>query len=258
VSRVRIAASVLAVLLAVRAAHARAAAHAEPAAAPIDQQTVVSRGKKRTYALYVPKSLARENPAPLIVAMHGSTSNGKTMVERWTDIADAHGAIVAGPDATDDKIWRSPEDGPLFLKDVVDDVAKSHAIDGRRIYIFGHSAGANFALQMAVLESELFAAGAIHAGAISSSYYSIFDSATRKIPLAIYIGDRDQFYPIDVVRAVRDTLVKRGFDLLYKEMPGHDHNYGQVAPQINEEIWEFYSEHPLPADPHYTPYLDPK
>ena len=227
-------------------------------AASIEQKTVVSRGKKRTYALYVPASVSKDKLAPILVAMHGSTSNGKTMVDRWTGIADAHGVIVAGPDATDNKMWVSPQDGPLFLKDVVDDVAKTYQIDGRRIYIFGHSAGANFALQMAVLESEFFAAGAIHAGAVSSDYYSIFDAATRKIPLAIYIGDKDQFYPIDVLRGVRDALEKRGFDLIYKEMPGHDHNYKLVAPTINEEIWQFYADHPLPGDPKYTRYADPK
>jgi predicted esterase len=247
VRRIRSIGALLALLLAVPAR-----------GASIEQKTVVSRGKKRTYALYVPASVSKDKLAPILVAMHGSTSNGKTIVDRWTGIADAHGVIVAGPDATDNKMWVSPQDGPLLLKDVVDDVAKTYQIDGRRIYIFGHSAGANFALQMAVLESEFFAAGAIHAGAVSSDYYSIFDAATRKIPLAIYIGDKDQFYPIDVLRGVRDALQKRGFDLLYKEIAGHDHNYKAVAPTINEEIWEFFAANPLPADPKYTNYLDPK
>jgi len=227
-------------------------------AASIEQRTVVSRDKKRTYAFYAPASVKADVKAPLIVVIHGSTSNGKAMVERWTDIADKHGVRIAGPDATDNSRWASPEDGPLFLKDVVDDVSTRYAIDGRRIYLFGHSAGANFALQMAVLESEFFAAAAIHAGAVSSDYFSIFDAATRKIPLAIYIGDRDQFYPIDVVRGVRDALQKRGFDLLYKEMPGHDHNYKLVAPDINREIWDFFAAHPLPVEPKYTNYTDPK
>lgn len=226
-------------------------------AASIEQRTVVSRDKKRTYAFYAPDSVKPDTRVPLLVAIHGSTSNGRTMLERWTAMADKHGFLVAGPDATDNSRWASPQDGPLFLKDVVDDVASRWAIDGRRIYIFGHSAGANFALQMAILESEFFAAGAIHAGAVSSDYFSIFDFATRKIPLAIYIGDKDQFYPIDVVRAVHGALEKKGFTVLYKEIPDHDHNYKLVAPEINEEIWKFFSEHPLAADPRYTQYKDP-
>jgi poly(3-hydroxybutyrate) depolymerase len=226
-------------------------------AATIEQRTVVSRDKKRTYAFYAPDSVKSDVRAPLIVAIHGSTSNGKAMVERWTDIADKHGVLIAGPDATDNSRWASPQDGPLFLKDVVDDVASRYAIDGRRIYLFGHSAGANFALQMAVLESEFFAATAIHAGAVSSDYFSIFDAATRKIPLAIYIGTRDQFYPIDVVRATSEALKKRGFPLLYKEMPDHDHNYKAVMGEINPEIWQYFLANPLPADPRYIHYKDP-
>ncbi len=226
-------------------------------AASIEQRTVVSREKKRTYAFYVPERVKPDVRAPILVAIHGSTGSGRNILERWKDMADAYGILLAGPDATDNARWASPQDGPLFLKDVVDDVAARYAIDGRRIYIFGHSAGANFALQMAILESEYFAAGAIHAGAVSSDYFSIFDFATRKIPLAIYIGTKDEFYPIEVVRATGEALKKRDFPLVYREMPGHDHNYKDVAPDINKEIWEYFSSHPLPQDPRYTQYKDP-
>lgn len=226
-------------------------------AASIEQRTVVSREKKRTYAFYAPESVKPDVRVPLLVAIHGSTASGRAILERWKDMADAHGILLAGPDATDNSRWASPQDGPLFLKDVVDDVAARHAIDGRRIYLFGNSAGANFALQMAVLESEFFAAAAIHAGAVSSDYFSIFDFATRRIPLAIYIGTKDQFYPIEVVRATSEALKKRGFPLLYREMPGLDHSYRAVAPEINKEIWEYFVANPLPADPRYTNYKDP-
>jgi poly(3-hydroxybutyrate) depolymerase len=226
-------------------------------AASIEQRTVVSRGKKRTYAFYAPANVQPDTRAPLLVLIHGSTSNGRQIMENWTAMADTRGILLAAPDATDNSRWASPQDGPLFLKDVVDDVATRWTINGRRIYMFGHSAGANFALQMAILESEFFAAAAIHAGAVSSDYFSIFDHATRKIPLAIYCGTKDQFYPIDVVRAVVEALKTRGFSVVYREMPGHDHSYRAVAPEINEEIWKFFSENPLPHDPRYTNYKDP-
>ena len=226
-------------------------------AASIEERTVVSRGKKRTYAFYVPGGVQPDVRAPLLVVIHGSTGSGKQMMTNWTATADKHGFLVAAPDATDNSRWASPQDGPLFLKDVVDDVSTRHTIDGRRIYLFGHSAGANFALQMAILESEFFAAAAIHAGAVSSDYFSIFDHATRKIPLAIFIGDQDQFYPIEVVRAVNAALEKRGFPVVYKEMKDHDHAYKAVAPQINEEMWKFFTDHPLSQDPRYTQYKDP-
>ncbi len=227
------------------------------AGAQIEKRTVASRGKNRVYYLYVPASVTPEKNAPLLVTVHGSTADGRSLVERWKDMADAKGIVLAGPDATDNSRWASPQDGPLFLKDVVDDVSGRHAIDGRRMYLFGQSAGAVFALQMAVLESEYFAAAAIHAGAISSDYFSIFDAATRKIPLAIYIGTLDQFFPLEVVRATGEALKTRGFPLLYKEIPDHRHSYREVSDKINPEIWEFFESHPLPADPRYIRYKDP-
>ena len=48
---------------------------------------------------------------------------------------------------------------------------------------------------MACLESEYFAAAVLHAGAIEPAYYSIFDFASRKVPMAIVIGPRDKFFP---------------------------------------------------------------
>jgi poly(3-hydroxybutyrate) depolymerase len=223
----------------------------------IEKRTVVSRGKKRVYYLFVPGAVTPEKKAPLLVTIHGSTADGRSLVERWKDLAAAKGIVLAGPDATDLSRWASPQDGPLLLKDVVEDVAAKHAIDGRRVYLFGQSAGAVFALQMACLESEYFAAAAIHAGAVSSGYFSIFDFATRKIPIAIYIGTRDQFFPLDVVRATSEALKARDFPLLYREMPNHAHNYGEVSGRINEEIWAYFAANPLPADPKYTNYRDP-
>jgi len=227
------------------------------AGAQIEKRTVVSRGKNRIYYLYVPDSVTAEKKAPLLVTVHGSTADGRSLVDVWKDTAAAEGVILAGPDATDNSRWASPQDGPLFLKDVVDDVAARHAIDGRRMYLFGQSAGAVFALQMAVLESEYFAAAAIHAGAISSDYFSIFDAATRKIPLAIYIGTRDQFFPLEVVRATSEALKTRGFPLVYREIPEHRHSYREVSGRLNPEIWKFFTDNPLPAEPRYTNYRDP-
>ncbi len=227
------------------------------AGAQIEKHTVVSRDKKRVYYLYVPDGVTPDKKAPLLVTVHGSTADGRSLVEVWKDTASAEGFILAGPDSTNSARWASPQDGPLFLKDVVDDVARQYAIDGRRIYLFGQSAGAVFALQMAVLESEFFAAAAIHAGAISSDYFSIFDAATRKIPISIYIGTLDQFFPLEVVRATSEALKTRGFPLVYKEIPDHRHSYRAVSGDLNPEIWKFFAAHPLPEDPRYINYKDP-
>ena len=166
--------------------------------------------------------------------------------------------MVVGPSSYDRVHWAPPEDGPLFLHDIVEQVAAKHPIDGRRVYLFGHSAGAVFALEMAALESEYFASIAAYAGSLVPKYYNLFDYAKRKIPYLIVIGTQDRIFPLDEVRATRDALKSRGFPVEYFEMSGQTHNYLLNAKEINARAWDFLQRNPLPADPKYTVYWDPK
>jgi poly(3-hydroxybutyrate) depolymerase len=192
-----------------------------------------------------------------MVTLHGSGQDGETYVSAWKELAEKEKIVVVGPASNDSIHWTAPEDGPLFLHDVVDQVAAKHAIDGRRVFLFGHSAGAVFALQMAVLESEYFAAAVAYAGSLQPAYFNLFEFATRKIPFLIIIGTEDRFFPLDEVRATRDTLKARGFPVEYIEMRGQTHNYLRSAKEIDGKAWEFLLKNPLPADPRYTVYRDP-
>lgn len=242
----------LAVLLAALPAFARAES------GKVEKQTLVSRDKTRTYYLFVPTTISAEKPAPMIVTFHGSGRDGKTIVDAWKDLAEKEGIVLAGPDSTDSVHWASPQDGPLLLRDIVDAVAAKHPIDRRRIYLFGHSAGAVFGLQMASLESEFFAAAAVHAGSVDPAYFSIFDFAARKIPILIFIGTRDAYFPIAGVRATADALKTRGFPVTLVEIPGHTHDYYSKAKEVNAQTWEFLSRERLPAEPNFRVYADPK
>jgi poly(3-hydroxybutyrate) depolymerase len=218
---------------------------------------VVSRGKERTYYLFVPTTISAEHPAPLIVTFHGSGGNGKTLVDRWQDLAEKEGIVVAGPDSTDSVHWASPQDGPLLLRDIVEAVGAKFPIDRHRIYLFGHSAGAVFGLQMATLESEFFAAAAVHAGSVDPAYFSTFDFAARKIPILIFIGTRDAYFPLPEVRATAEALKTRGFPVTLVEMPGHTHNYALKSQDVNAQAWEFLSRERI-AEPGFRMYVDPK
>jgi poly(3-hydroxybutyrate) depolymerase len=234
------------------------AAAEEPSNPAISRQTVVSRGKERVYWMFVPPSVSADHPAPILVAIHGSGSSGKTILESWTDVALREGVLLAAPDSTDAVHWASPQDGPLLLRDVVDAVAAKHPIDPKRIYLFGQSAGAVFALQMAPLESEYFAAAAVHAGAVDPKYFSIFDYAARKIPIGIWIGTTDPFFPIGEARATAKALESRGIPVTLTEIPNHPHNFHVSAKDLGPKIWNFLSEKSLAEDAKFRVYTDPK
>jgi poly(3-hydroxybutyrate) depolymerase len=219
----------------------------------ITKESVVSKEKKRTYYLFVPETV--KAPAPLIVLLHGSGHVGLSLVERWTELATKEGLIVAGPDSTNPVMWNAPKDGPELLYDLVEALKQKYPINPRRVYLFGHSAGATFGLQMSLLESQYFAAIAVHAGALPEKAYSNIDLAAdkRKIPTAIFSGTDDQFVPISMVRATGDELRKRAFPVAVFEIPHHDHNYYVMAEKVNADAWEFLRKYELSEAPKYEP-----
>ena len=209
------------------------------------EQTISSKGRERTYFLHLPPATASDQKLPLVLTLHGSGQVPEVLVSAWMDLGDRERIILVGPRAADPARWTVPADGPLFLRDLVEAVKARYPVDERRIYLFGHSAGAVFALEMAALESEYFAAVAVHAGAIQPAYFRIFDDAKRRIPCLILIGTRDAFFPLDLVRATRDALKSRGFPVEYVEVTGHTHEYRGGAKEINQKAWHFLSKNAL-------------
>jgi len=163
--------------------------------------------------------------------------------------------VVAGPDSSNSEGWRAPMDGPDFLHDLITELKSKYPIDSHRFYLFGHSAGAMFALYMSLYESEYFAATAIHAGALAESDAdATISAATRKIPIYIAVGTVDQSFPLAEVRATRDALNKKGFNAQLVEIPGHDHWYYDLAPKINADAWNFLKQQKLAEEPKYITY----
>lgn len=208
-----------------------------------------SGGARRTYAAYVPPG---DGPRPLIILLHGSGGSGRDMVKRWKGLARREGIVVAGPDATDRSRWRPPEDGPVLFSDLVEELTPQH-IDGRRIYLFGYSAGAVFTLYMAPLESRYFAAAAAHAGAYTGEAdLGFLETAARKIPLFVSGGSRDALFPPPVVQATITRLDRAGFPVTSFVVEGGRHGYEPPA-EINERAWQFLRQHSLASDPVFVP-----
>jgi poly(3-hydroxybutyrate) depolymerase len=225
------------------------------ATAEVRKETFSSENKKRTYYLYVPQTLKPAEAAPLIILLHGSGRNGLSLVDKWKDLADQEGMILAGPDAARPEAWTTASDGPNVLRDLVETIKAKYPINPRRVYLFGHSAGAVYSLGLGLMESEYFAAVAIHAGGWrEKSEFELLKRGRRKIPIAIWVGDRDQYFSLNSVHATRDALLAGGFPVELTEMPNHDHWYYDLAPKINQAAWQFLQRYELPAAPHFEPY----
>ncbi len=220
-----------------------------------ETRTIEYLGRERTYLLFVPEQEPDPEPMPLLLILHGSGRDGMSVMEKWQKLAANEGVVVAAPNSLEPKVWIAPADGPDLLRDIVECLKASLPIDPRRVYIWGHSGGASFALQMAVAESEYFAAAAVHAGRLHPESYPMADEAKRKIPIKIVVGTEDRYFPLERVRATRDALAERGFPVELTEIEGHTHQYYDLATKINKQSWGFLQTHALEDEPGYVQYL---
>lgn len=108
-------------------------------------------GLMRTYRLYVPAVYNGNNAVPVVLNLHGYTSNGLQQ-EQYGDfrtIADTANFIIAHPDgtfdATGNRFWNvfglSPVDDMGFLSALLDTIITHYNINTNRIYSTGMSNG---------------------------------------------------------------------------------------------------------------------
>jgi len=174
---------------------------------------------------------------PVLVLLHGAGDRAANMAQAWGELARQQKIVLLAPELPRDPEFESG--APRIFRCMVEDARKFLRIDAQRIYLFGNSMGGYLAYDSAMFESEYFAAAAVHGMRIADDYQWILTRAQRKTPIAIYIGDHDQFFPLESVRRTRDLLQNAGFPVHYVELEHHDHNYYALADKINRDAWEF-------------------
>ena len=82
--------------------------------------------------------------------------------------------------------------------------------------------------------------------------------ATRKIPLAIIIGDQDEFFSLSSVRNTEAALKRAGFPIEVTVIEGQHHWYSdKIAPDVNNKAWDFLKDKALANVPKFAVYKLP-
>ena len=229
------------------------AAGATSASQKTVSRTLEFDGNKRAYQLLIPAQAASA-PVPMIVLLHGYGGNGQRLMVAWQDLAREQGFAVAAPNSLDEGWALLRGDGPDFFQALIEAIKKEAAIDPRRVYLFGHSSGGHQALALGPLESEYFAAVAVHAGALNSSERVFLREARRKIPIGMWHGKADRVVPVQMGLDTRDMFKALEFPITFNEIESHTHDYASRSSRINAEVWTFLKSHALTTDPIYRPY----
>ncbi|MGF1640950.1 MAG: alpha/beta hydrolase family esterase [Rhodospirillales bacterium] len=167
-------------------------------------------GLERHCLVYVPTSLRPGRQAPLVVALHGGGGDPRSFARmtRLHYLAEREGFLLAypagtGPHRARRLTWnaggesvgwaeRHRVDDVAFVRALIDDIARFHAIDGRRIFAIGASKGGMLAYHLACTCSDVFAAVAVVAGSMVSR------GCAPRAPVAVLHvhGGRDENVPL--------------------------------------------------------------
>lgn len=209
--------------------------------ADIAWRDVTCAGGHYRYLLYSP---GRHWAVPAMVLLNGAGGAPAPMIAAWADLARREGIALIAPELP--MVASFEAVAPRVFRCEVEDAGRAVLLDRSRVYVFGHSMGGYLAYDAGMLESRFFAAIAVHAMDIAPAYAWLVDSAARRTPVAIYIGDRDPLVSLERVERTRDLLLARGFPVHYIELPGHDHDYFAATDFINDDAWDFLKRQALP------------
>ena len=120
--------------------------------------TAASPTAERPYGLKVPAGYDGRHPVPLVVLLHGYTSNGAAQAAYFglTAEADKAGFLLAYPNGTRDRLgnrfwnatdaccdfFRSGVDDVGYLDAVIGEISAKYPVDPARVFVVGHSNGA--------------------------------------------------------------------------------------------------------------------
>jgi poly(hydroxyalkanoate) depolymerase family esterase len=131
----------------------------------------------RAFKLFEPAGFG-ETPLPLVVMLHGCTQDPDDFARgtRMNELAQEQGFFVLypaqAPRSNAHKCWnwftpadqKRGEGEPSLLVGMTRHVIDTHAIDGRRVFVAGLSAGGAMAAILAREYPDLFAAAGVHSG----------------------------------------------------------------------------------------------
>ncbi len=153
--------------------------------------------------LFVPPQVAAGKSVPLVIAMHGAGGTENMFFDAY-----GHGEVVR---QCEQRGWllvapRANFIGSAPIAAIVDELAKRYPVDGKRVFLVGHSMGAGQAVALAQQSPERWAGVAALGGAGRVNKPDTF----REVPVFIGCGSED--FALNGSRAMARSLKAAGLE----------------------------------------------
>lgn len=201
--------------------------------------TFTDQAGTRDYKLYIP-STYQGQPLPLVVMLHGCTQSADDFAAgtRMNVVAEERACFVAYPaqpnSANGSKCWNWFNKGhqqrdrgePLLIAGMTRQISRDYAIDQKRIYVAGLSAGGAAAAIMGATYPDIYAAVGVHSGLACGAASDIVSalsamragspSASSRLPQSSVFHGRGRLVPTIVFHGDKDATVhpRNGYQVI--------------------------------------------
>ncbi len=163
-------------------------------------EEMASGGQTRQYRLHIPPGYQPGHPLPLVINLHGFTSNAaeQEQLSGMSLKADEAGFIVVYPEALGKpQTWRvgpgaQGAEDVEFIRDLIRHLESELSVDSARIYATGISNGGGMVNRLGCELSEVIAAIAPVSGAY---LFSADCRPARPVPVVAFHGTADKIVP---------------------------------------------------------------
>ena len=200
-------------------------------------------GSSQPYALYVPNAYSPDARWPLVISLHGFSSDHVLNLRRVFGLGNACGepdadckqvfpafpeipCIVASPYGFGSMGYAAQ--GETDVLDVLADMKRNYSIDDDRVYLTGLSMGGEGTWHIAVRYPDLWAA--IAPVCAPTSFFAGPEDVCclarnlMHLPTHISHGECDTTVPVDESREMARILDELGYSYMYEEYPDVAHN----------------------------------
>jgi phospholipase/carboxylesterase len=188
-------------------------------------------GSRGGYSLYLPESGEPDEPAPLVVALHGGSGHGRAFLWTWLPAARAAGAALIAPTSVGStwSLQGADEDTPNLARILLETRAR-WPIDPTRLLLTGMSDGGTFAYLSGLQADSPFT----HLAPVSAAFHPVLlaladPERLRGLPIQVVHGGLDWMFPIGLAREARDALLAAGAKVAYREIADLSHCYPREA-----------------------------
>ena len=196
--------------------------------APVTGLHPLALGGERDGARYVPVGYRSEQPAPLVLMLHGAGGTGRRTIETLMPLADAAGLLLLAPDSrgrTWDVLIGGYGPDIAFIDAALADTFAQYAVDPGHIAAEGFSDGASYAVSIGIANGDLLT----HVLAFSPGFAA--PPGQEGTPrFFVSHGLRDEVLPIDMCsRRLVPALRRAGYDVTYREFDGPHRTPPEIA-----------------------------